>query len=237
MSTCDGLSDWVDGAFSRDGSQFILVSEALEVEIWRVGDVEPIQTLKLDRIQTVGAIAFAPDGLSYAIAFANGEILLFKVGETSPFRTLKTLSQELKSIEFTADSRHLLGATGDAALLWRTDSASPVETFPKSARVGATLLPGGRQFMSAGTNVKVWDLNPIIFAPPDQQVRLACEKLSAIGVTRFTVEDRLALPILEGVPDEPCEAIGTAKASPASAPIKSAKGDAREKIAKVGTQN
>jgi hypothetical protein len=91
--------------------------------------------------------------------------------------------------------------------------------------------------MSAGTNVKVWDLNPIIFAPPDQQVRLACEKLSAIGVTRFTVEDRLALPILEGVPDEPCEAIGTAKASPASAPIKSAKGDAREKIAKVGTQN
>lgn len=218
----DGFSESLDVAFSGDGSQFILVSANREIEIWRTGDTAPIQTLALDRIQPVSAIAFAPDGLSYAIAFDNGEILLLKVGETSPFRTLKTMSQEMHSIAFSPDGQHLLGATGESALLWRIDSASPVETFPKAARTGATFLPNGRQFMSAGANVKVWDLNPILFASAAEQTRLACEKLAAIGVTRFTVEDRLALPILAAAPDEPCVAAGYAKPTPKPASAKPA---------------
>jgi hypothetical protein len=62
-----------------------------------------------------------------------------------------------------------------------------------------------------------YDINPIIGAGVDEQVKLACERLTARGVTGFSDQDYIEFELLKNVPPDPCVTLGAR--APMAAPV------------------
>ncbi len=90
--------------------------------------------------------------------------------------------------------------------LW--DAASGVKLTSFGSGAYADFTSDGRQIVSNYGDpkepVKVWALPSIVFAPPQEQVRLACEQLiKSRAPTAFTREDVSRYPLLADQPQSP----------------------------------
>ena len=67
--------------------------------------------------------------------------------------------------------------------------------------------PDGRSvIMATEHGISRWPIEEVASADAETQVKLACQRLAELDVHGFTTADVLALPILRGLPSNPCQA-------------------------------
>jgi WD40 repeat protein/tRNA A-37 threonylcarbamoyl transferase component Bud32 len=102
------------------------------------------------------AVAFSPDGRRLASGGADANIRIWEL-ESGSSRVLSGHEGWVLTLEFSADGARLLSGSGDkTARLWdlSTGESRPV---PHTARVSyAHFLPGDRQVVSGGAEVRSW---------------------------------------------------------------------------------
>lgn len=70
----------------------------------------------------------------------------------------------------------------------------------------------GKHLVAVSTaGVRRFEINPIVFASVDEQVKLACARSAARGATGFADRDYAEYGFMQKVPPSPCVTLGVAK--------------------------
>ena len=77
-----------------------------------------------------------------------------------------------------------------------------LQTFLDSGDVMAFADNGRRVLSGTSGAVHVWNIDPILFASANEQVRLACAGLRRISSTRYSDRERRLFPMLQQ--SDPC---------------------------------
>lgn len=149
-----GHTSWITSvAFSADGQTFASGGSHKDptVWLWRAADGAPLRALP-GHTSSVTSIAFSPDGQLVAAGAANHIVRVWRVADGTPLYTfeggqqLPTLDYGLLkngSLAFSADSKLLFAAAGDASLrVWNMSDGS-------LARLVMLPLPHGFDVLSA----------------------------------------------------------------------------------------
>lgn len=101
------------------------------------------------------------------------------------------------SLAFSPDGK-LLVTGGDIVTIADVESGRLLRTFVGLGSVWSVgFSPAEQSFFSAGDGgLHVWQIDPIIRASADEQVRLACESLARLGATQFADADVARFPEL-----------------------------------------
>lgn len=205
-------------AFSRDGSRLLTASSDGTAKLWRISDQVLLATYKVG--DKVWAAAFSPNEQYVATGSTGGVAILWPTSGGDRIRTYAGHSNNVSSLAFSPDGSLILtGSMDGTAMLWRTNQDHPAAAF--TGHTGAVrsvaFSPDGKRVMTGSLDgtARIWAIDPFLFAPPEEQQRLACEKLSELGVSKFEEADFKRFPILTIEPPHPCEAEWKAAALPA----------------------
>jgi WD40 repeat protein len=196
----DTAPDLVNAAISPDGSR-ILTGGYLSELGPRLWDAETGRQMLLFNRDVVGAVfagvvAFSPDGSRVAIGWGDG---VTQVWDATTGRELHRYSGTgwPSSIAFSPDGK-LLVTGGDIITIADAESGRLLRTLAGHPGVWSVgFSPAEPTFFSAGDGgLHIWQIDPIIRASADEQVRLACESLARLGVTQFADADRARFPEL-----------------------------------------
>ncbi|MDP3738680.1 MAG: TIR domain-containing protein [Hyphomonadaceae bacterium] len=208
-------------AFSRDGSRLLTGSSDGTARLWRISDQVLLATYKAG--DKVWAAAFSPNEQYVLTGSTGGVAILWPIGGGERVRTYAGHSNNVSSLAFSPDGSLILtGSMDGTAMLWRTDQDRPTAAF--TGHTGAVrsvaFSPDGKRVMTGSLDgtAKIWAIDPFLFAVPEEQQRLACEKLSQLGVNRFEEIDFKRFPILTIERPRPCEVEWKTAAQPAVAP-------------------
>lgn len=196
-------------AASPDGRLLVHAGENETLVLHRAGVADP-ETIKLRG--EAFHIAFSPDGAFMAIGMSNGFVDLWRPGETRPFQSIKAHVSTVTNVAVHADGK-LFATTGEdgRAHLWKVGVPDPVQTFELPDPNAASLViddPAERLMVLLDDGLIEYDINPILRAGVDEQVKLACARLDARGVAGFTDQDYVEFTFLEKVARDPCQTLG-----------------------------
>ncbi|MFN3627796.1 MAG: TIR domain-containing protein, partial [Parvibaculum sp.] len=196
----DTAPDLVNAAISPDGSRILTGGYLGEVGP-RLWDAETGRQIFLFNREVVGSVfagvvAFSPDGSRVAIGWGDG---VTQVWDATTGRELHRYSGAgwPLSIAFSPDGK-LLVTGGDVITVADAQSGRLLRSFSSSRGVWSVgFSPTEPIFFSAGDDgLHVWEVDPIIRASADEQVRLACESLARLGITQFPDADLARFPEL-----------------------------------------
>lgn len=162
-------------AFSPDGT--ILASSGLDetgrpvVRLWDVTSGLLLHTI-IGHTGAIHSVAFSPQGELLALAGADKVISLFKlerfvhlIKKAWLLRELEGHSDEVRSLAFFADARHLLSGSLDGTIkVWNVENGSPVQSvdWPQAPVTAVAIFPDGTRFAGAsygsmdGASLRVW---------------------------------------------------------------------------------
>ena len=193
------------GMDSTPDGRLMAFASSTEVLVFEAGKDEPIQRVPI----TGGAvIAFHPDGKRLAIADNDNRLTLWQIGSPDPAEQFSGHSDTIAAIAFNKDgSLMATGAMRGEANLWRLGHPEPIQFFDPGADVHDLVFdPDGRSVIMATENgISRWPIEEVASADAETQVRLACQRLAELDVYGFSKADVLALPILRGLPLNPCQ--------------------------------
>lgn len=201
-------------AASPDG-RMIAEGEADKILLHRAGVAEAEEIKLRDAAKH---IAFSGDGSFMAVGLANGYVDLWRAGEERPFQSIKAHvsttggafrdSSSARQVAVHADGKLIASAGDDGrAHLWKVGSPEPAQTFElPDMEIALLMIDASAQRLIGLTmnGVVQYDINPIIGAGVDTQVKLACERLTARGVAGFSDQDYIEFELLKNVPPDPC---------------------------------
>jgi geranylgeranyl transferase type-2 subunit beta len=134
--TLTGHKSWVNGiAFLPDSEVIVSASSDGTVKMWLPSTGECLRTLKTTNAE-VRSIAVSPDGEHIAAGIRYGEIKLYRAD--NPERASKSWKtagpDDVWSLAFSADGRHLLAAAGEwnrpiSVGLWNIESGQQTATL------------------------------------------------------------------------------------------------------------
>ncbi|MFT3722252.1 MAG: TIR domain-containing protein [Hyphomonadaceae bacterium] len=150
------------------------------------------------------SVAFSPDGKRAFIGRSDGKIAMWVLERlegkpASLYIGDPREAAQVRSISFSSDGRLMLAGLSNGARLFDTQTRALLQSF-RLPLASAAISGDGRRVLSATHGPLAWleAVDPIVSAPAGEQVRLACEKLRAIGVAAFSDDDVVRFPILEG---------------------------------------
>lgn len=186
-----------------DGRRMAIVVDR-GVAVYEAGKAEPVQTIVTD---SASALRFHPDGDRLAVGGGDGQLTIWRVGTAEPIEAFAGHSSLVTAIRFNKDGTMMAtGAESAQASLWRLGQTESIQTFDPSDDVyDVAFEPGERSIVTVDVNgISRWAIEAAGLTDADTQVRLACERLAELGVEGFTNADVLRLPILRGLPKNPC---------------------------------
>ncbi len=199
---------------SPDGRRIAEVVHGVEVYIHDAGAEKRIE-LPGGRLG-VNEVVFSPDGKIVALLTPDGGFELWHPGESRAFQLAIAHRGRIGSLAFSAGG-DLFATTGDDLhiALWRFGERDPVQIFELPADAGAGQIrfsADGKRVVSVSTaGVRRFEINPIVFASVDEQVKLACARTAARGATGFANRDYAEYGFMQKVPPSPCVTLGVAK--------------------------
>jgi WD40 repeat protein len=200
-------------AISPDSKQLLTGSTSGSAKLWKLDGKTSLRSFEsADNSFASNSVAFSPDGATAFVGRSDDKIAAWRIDEDQkePRKIYAGDQDELQkvdSIAFSPDGRFMLAATRDAAKLIDVKSGALLQTFSRNSAIASAAFSKDGKRVLVGTRIPfayVWDVDPIVFARPSVQVRLACDKLKAIGMTEFTPQDQLRFPILSGEPQLIC---------------------------------
>ncbi len=198
-----GFATSVDS--TPDGRLMAFSSES-EVIIIEAGNDEPIQRIP---VSTGAIVAFHPDGQRIAIADNDSRLTLWRVGSADPIELFAGHSDSITAITFSKDgSLMATGAMRGEANLWRLGQLESIQPFDPGGDVYDIVFdPDGRSVvMATEYGISRWPIEEVASADAETQVKLACQRLAELDFHGFTKANVLDLPILRGLPLDPCQA-------------------------------
>ncbi|MFJ9981578.1 S16 family serine protease [Streptomyces cyaneofuscatus] len=135
--------------------------------LWDVGDPGRPKALGaplLDHKARVHTVAFSPDGKAMATGGADGRVVLHDVsspGSPVKYATLEAHQEPVTSLDFSADGRFLISASGRQSLMWSTRprSAPPILSAFDADASEAVLSPDRRTLLTSFLSGTLWDLD------------------------------------------------------------------------------
>jgi WD40 repeat protein len=169
----------------------------------------------LTKTGRVERFVVSPDGAKIAVGFTDGGVQLLRIGEERPLQVFKGHTQAVTSMTFNREGSLLLTAARDgAARLWRLDereSAQHFEAVESDIEMVGFDEDEGRVLILSDDQIARWPISAVVLANADEQVRMACVRLAALGIDGFAPQDLDRHPILKKAPKDPCLAAGVAK--------------------------
>jgi WD40 repeat protein len=208
-------------AFSPQGDKVAASDEDGQGWVWTTKG-ELVASLSSRQTYKANDIKFSPAGDSVLIGYSNNVARLWGL-DGHVLSVFSGHKAQVRSVAFSPDGKWVATASDDmTARLWTLDG-QPLDIFWGHTdwveSVGFS--PDGKKLLtsSAYGPVRIWPLNPMLFSTPADQVKLACARLEAMGVTKFTEEEGRRYRLPEGANLDPCAAAKTASlASGGSAP-------------------
>lgn len=199
-----GAARWISTFDVTEDGRRIAVAMEDGIEIYEFGKPDPVQTLLT---RSVAALRFHPDGERLAVGTDDGQLTLWRVGTPEPIAAFAGHSDLVTSIRFSKDgSLMATGAESAQASLWRLGQTESIQTFDPTGDVHDVAFDADERnvIIAAEEGISRWTIEEVTMTDADTQVRLACERLAELGVEGFTKADVLRLPILSGLPLNPC---------------------------------
>lgn len=194
-------------AVSPDGSRVLAAFDG-KIKVWKVGQAQPEANLTIDA--NVTEARFLPDNTRFALGFQTGGIELWSVGSDRPLESFDGHGDQVEHIAFSNNGSFMASASYGSALLWRIGQREQLQTFDIQGDVFSMVFEADdKQVLIASSDgISEWEIEPVALADADTQVRRACEKLEQLNVSGFELRDVLTVPILRGLPNNPCIAMG-----------------------------
>jgi WD40 repeat protein len=199
-----GASGWMRAFDATEDGRRMAFAVTNGVAIYEAGKDDPVQTITME---TVTALRFHPDGERLAIGGEDGQLTLWRVGTAEPIEAFAGHSDLVTAIRFSKDGALMAtGAWRSQASLWRLGQTESIQPFDPVGDVHDVAFDSdGHSVIIAGEGgISRWAIEEVATTDADTQVRLVCERLAELGVEGFTNADVLRLPILRGLPPNPC---------------------------------
>jgi WD40 repeat protein len=169
---------------------------------------------KISAPQGFEKAAFSPDGVHFVLA-VSGRLQVWRIGDERPLRELRGHVDSVRTMTFNKTGEFLLtGGRDGSARLWRLDqqdSLQRVDLVDNYVDAVAFDADGQHLVILSNSELSRWSINPAVVADANEQVRLACERLTTLGAAVFSQQARQRYSILNGVKENPCD--GTAAPS------------------------
>ncbi len=204
-------------SFSPDGTRIVTASDDNTARVWDSSSGRAIAALS-GHEGRVESASFSPDGTRIVTASEDHTARVWDASPNTPDdrRAIATLSgheSEVTSAAFSPDpdGTRIVTASGDGtARVWDAGSGREIAALREREYTvtSAAFSPDGARIVTASEDntARVWALDPIVFASAGEQVRMACDRLRAIGMINFSDADRQRFPILRDEPASPCPA-------------------------------
>ncbi|MFC1764087.1 protein kinase [Planctomycetota bacterium] len=158
----------VSVAFSPDGRHIVTGSTDKTVKIWNVATGSEVMTLhghgnNVDATyppwNKTMSVAFSPDGHSVVSGAFDNTIRVWDAANGLEVTTLQGHSGPVNSVAVSPDGKRIISASDDKTLkLWDAKNYTELMTFRGHEITYAVFSPEGKRVVSAGENVKVWDV-------------------------------------------------------------------------------
>lgn len=197
-----------------DGRRIVMVSDQIQVRAYEPGS-ETAPELKAR--QPVESVVFSPDGKVVALVESNGAFELWRPGEPRAFQFEVAHKQQLHNLVF-APAGDLFATVGAdlRIVLWRVGERDPVEAFevPIEAlrrdvdKLSLQFSGDGAHLVTATpSGVFNFAIDAIVWADKDTQVKMACDRLAARGVSGFSNRDYAEYGFLQKAAPVPCKTV------------------------------
>jgi WD40 repeat protein/DNA-binding SARP family transcriptional activator len=144
-------------AFSPDGKELAVASEAGEVTIWDTGNWRKLFSLP-------GEIArYSPDGRRLATGSQDGAVTIWDSSTRQELLTLKGQNQWVELLYFSPDGRLLVSTSDDNTfIVWDSDTGKKL--FSSTSTAYASFSPDGRLLVTSdltesGSAINLWEVD------------------------------------------------------------------------------
>lgn len=150
-------------AFSPDGRLLATGDVNGEINLWPIGECQPILTCK-GHAGWVHGIAFSPDGKILCSASSDHTIKLWDVYDGSCLKTLTGHYERVRSVSFSPNGKLIASGGSDAKIrLWETNSGQCLQVFSghESYVWSVVFSPDGSIIASGSEDktIKLWDVH------------------------------------------------------------------------------
>lgn len=202
-------------AYAPNGKTIVAGYAGGSAKMWPAAGGKELRTFE-GKGSTIHSIAFSPDGQTFAAGFGDGSAKLWESnGGAQPvsFYGHRSLVWSVAFAPAAANGpfgKYLLltGSSDGVAKLWSMDGSLLANYAIRGDQVqAAAFSPDGKSVIAASYQggVRKWDLSPLLFRSAREQLKIACDQLRSIGVTRLAEADYQRFPVLDRNAPHPCE--------------------------------
>lgn len=204
---------------SPDGKQIAELEGYTRVRIHNASSSTPFEFVSKNAVR---GLSFSSDGRVLGVMQDGGAFELWRPGESRAFQLGVAHGGEILNMAFQKGG-DLFATVGQdtRVVLWRLGERDPVQAFemPVDATTDSDgddviiqFSQDGRYLVTATKRgVLRFEINPIVFADVDTQVKMACARIAERGISGFSNRDYADYTFMQKVPQNPCVALGLAK--------------------------
>ena len=149
-------------AFSPDGTLLAMGDNNHNVQLWRIGDRQPLMTLRGHR-GWVWSVAFSPDGKTLVSGSVDYTARLWDVDSGECLKTLQGHNSVVWSVAFSADGQTVASGSEDqTAKVWQVETGNCVQTLTVGSGCvrSVTFHPQGKTLITGHTDqsTRLWDI-------------------------------------------------------------------------------
>jgi len=212
IRTLRGSANFLDVAFSPDGLRVAAASGDDSALVWEVDTGSLVQRLNHDEPPAdpvfgdfgVQTVAFSSDGRTLLTGADSGLAIVWNLETGARARVLRSGQGMVEDASFSRDGDYILLGSRGGGSLWDNDGRL-LQRFQTEGNVKAVAFSRDlRHVFLNADEVEAYEVNPILYASADDQIRMACASLQTIGLARYSDEDLQRFPLLREESRDAC---------------------------------